>query len=408
MKVHISSIKLIFLCLGVFGFRGQAQTWTISNAPVINWQSIAISADGRKIVAAPFGGLIYTSPDGGLSWTATSAPSNLWNSVACSADGSRILAAANASPLLLSTNFGKTWYSSCAALPDWWSVACSGNGEELAALGCFWQNFIPWTSVYTSSDLGATWNVAADLSRDCDFLAASADGTTIAAKGFGIGSVAPLATSKNWGQAWQSAGDATWTSVALSADGTKILASSSAIWELGVPALLLASTNGGVTWAGHPPPGYFVPEITVNPAAYFLWIASSARGSFTAAAYGGGIYTSTDFGSTWVTNNAPNTNWQCIACSADGQKMVAAVWGGGIYTFQGGAEPSLSIKHCHDTLALSWTIPSKDFKLQESFSPEPGAWTSATVTPVPSFTTLQYQASVPKSRTTRFYRLISQ
>jgi hypothetical protein len=88
--------------------------------------------------------------------------------------------------------------------------------------------------------------------------------------------------------------------------------------------------------------------------------------------------------------------------------MVAAVWGGGIYCFQGGAEPSLAITDSHDRVALSWTIPSKDFILQQSPSPEPGAWKPATVTPVPNFTNLQYQTSIPKSRATMFYRLVSQ
>ena len=38
---------------------------------------------------------------------------------------------------------------------------------------------------------------------------------------------------------------------------------------------------------------------------------------------------------TWTQTSAPGTNWIAIASSADGTKLVAAVYGAGIYTAQG-------------------------------------------------------------------------
>lgn len=73
---------------------------------------------------------------------------------------------------------------------------------------------------------------------------------------------------------------------------------------------------------------------TSAPTNNWWSVASSANGSkLVAVANGGGIYTSSDSGNTWVpNNNAPSTNWTSVASSADGSKLVAVDGGGGIYT----------------------------------------------------------------------------
>ncbi len=64
----------------------------------------------------------------------------------------------------------------------------------------------------------------------------------------------------------------------------------------------------------------------------------SADGSkLVAATIGGGIYTSTNFGNTWISSSAPLINWFGVASSADGTRMAAAASTlggseGGIYT----------------------------------------------------------------------------
>src|SRR4030095_889897 len=42
------------------------------------------------------------------------------------------------------------------------------------------------------------------------------------------------------------------------------------------------------------------------------------------------IYTSSDYGATWITTSAPLNGWSCVAYSADGTKVAAA--GSVIYT----------------------------------------------------------------------------
>ena len=85
--------------------------------------------------------------------------------------------------------------------------------------------------------------------------------------------------------------------------------------------------------------------ITVNPGFADIWIkaripaeqwtgvTSSANGAkLVATAYDGGIYTSRDSGFTWVKTKAPQNAWQSVASSADGTRLVA---GAGDYSAGG-------------------------------------------------------------------------
>lgn len=66
---------------------------------------------------------------------------------------------------------------------------------------------------------------------------------------------------------------------------------------------------------------------TSAPPNYWNSIASSADGTrLVAAVYFGDIYTSTNSGATWMPTDAPNIGWQSVASSADGTKLVAAAF----------------------------------------------------------------------------------
>jgi hypothetical protein len=68
-------------------------------------------------------------------------------------------------------------------------------------------------------------------------------------------------------------------------------------------------------------------EWTATSAPVTNWssVASSADGSKLVAAVNGGlIYTSTNSGSTWVATSAPTNFWRCVASSADGARLFAA------------------------------------------------------------------------------------
>lgn len=66
--------------------------WTPVGVPIKNLWPVASSADGTRLAAACYPGLIYFSQDAGADWTATSAGSNAWVCITCSSDGNAWLA----------------------------------------------------------------------------------------------------------------------------------------------------------------------------------------------------------------------------------------------------------------------------------------------------------------------------
>lgn len=69
-------------------------SWREAAVPTRNWSSVAVSANGSRMIASVAGGGLYTSRNSGASWTADVAPNLDWSSVASSADGSKLVAAA--------------------------------------------------------------------------------------------------------------------------------------------------------------------------------------------------------------------------------------------------------------------------------------------------------------------------
>jgi hypothetical protein len=91
--------------------------------------------------------------------------------------------------------------------------------------------------------------------------------------------------------------------------------------------------------------------------------------------------------------------------SADGGKLVAAAYGGGIWTSQTTLPPQLNITPTNPDLKLSWIVPSTNFVLQQS--PDLFSWLDVTDTPALNFTNLQYEIVLLPTNSTGFYRLQS-
>lgn len=368
-----------------------AQTWTQTSAPITNWQAVASSANGTKLVAAAgdrsFSGPIYTSTNSGATWTQTSAPITNWSSVASSSDGNRLAAVVSEGPLYTSTDSGATWDLSLTHgtndLSYSTSVASSADGTRLLAGGY---------PVYTSTDSGATWTASgAPDGRSWSPVASSADGNTL----LGLHFYGELLVSTNAGATWRTTNlnNGYWTSAALSADGRRIVAAYSRTFPLLFPGGVFTSTNSGATWTQ-----------TSAPDHPWSAVASSADGTKLVAA-GQAIYSSTDSGATWVSNSAPVMNWRAIASSADGTKLVALANEGGIWSFQSTPAPLLSIDLSGSNAVLSWTVPSMEFVLQQSSDLSAMSWTDLSVAPSLDLTNLRHQVVIEPSVAHRFYRL---
>jgi len=401
-------VKFIFLTITFLGVwlavfnSAFAQTWTQTSAPTDAWVSVASSVDGSKLVAASttesgFGtGQIYTSTNSGLTWVIqTNAPATHWSCVASSADGSKLAAVqipnlydyqnptSLSNGIYISSDSGATWTLQTNAPNVYWTrIVSSPDGERLAAAATF-------GTVYLSTDAGTNWT-ATDLPTNFvwDSFATSADGSKLVV----AGDSGPIYVTTNSGATWTvtDAPSTNWFSVAASVDGTKFAAAS---FHDG----LFISTNSGANWLPVNAPD--------TPSSNWHAVTFSADGKLIAAAYGAPIYVSTDLGTTWITNVSPSQAWQTIASSADGNKLVAASYGRGIWTGQSVPAPKLNIAPGNAALKISWVVLSTNFVLQQSF--DLSNWIDVTDAPVMNFSNLQNEVNLSPTNGNRFYRLDS-
>jgi photosystem II stability/assembly factor-like uncharacterized protein len=358
------------------------QTWTQTSAPNTGggWEAIAMSADGKKAVAVTSTAPPVVSADSGVTWT-TNVVFHWFNKIASSADGTKWIAVFYSAPgyIYVSTDSGNTWtQTSSPNSSSWRAVASSADGNKLFAA-------IYNGSIYLLTNSGTTWTTSSAPSKEWTWLASSADGTKVAATAQND----KIYSSTDSGMSWTATGSSndSWSSIASSADGTRLVASSGG----GV----YVSTNSGGSWT----------LVNANSGQ----VASSADGTKLVIG-GGSIYTSSDSGLTWVSNNAPVTfipNYSWIASSADGCKMFAVRYGSpGIWTCQITPASTLNINSSASTGAvLSWTIPSTNFVLQQNSDLTTTNWTNVTNTPVLNLTNLQNQVIISPSGSNVFYRL---
>jgi len=346
----------VVLIAGLGGFftvvdLGCAQPWAATTAPILPWAALAASADGTRLVAAGarwvFYGVgppapIYASTDAGATWTQTGAPSNNWSSVACSADGAKLVAVATSfgrfggssglgdGLIYTSPDLGATWTPTSAPSNTWSSVASSADGARLVAVAA---PYYDWNgnqllgdgAIYSSLDSGATWTRTTAPSNHWTSVASSADGARLVA----VAAPYWYSDGTNWyyvgdgaiygsldsGATWTrtSAPSNSWSAVASSADGAKLVAVASADASLTGPGQIYTSSNSGATWTP-----------TSAPSNYYWYaVASSAEGAKLVAA-ADQIYTSSDSGATWTATGAPSGAWTAIVSSADGYRVVAA------------------------------------------------------------------------------------
>ena len=309
-------------------------TWTQLNATTNAWWTITSSSDGTKLVAAAntdpefnAGGSIYYSTDSGTSWHESDAPAYTWVALAASGDGTRLIALAsqdnafNPANIYISSNSGANWTPVNGTTNGWIAAACSADGSKMYALGAIPDLYSEVSEVvYMSTNFGTNWSIESTLPpHSVVSLVSSADGSKLvgATEDLGIYTTA-FATP------WILTGAPNtnyWESLAASTDGTKWVAGSGGYDTAGP---VYRSTNSATNWS--------VSGTTTS--SFWYSVSSSADGTTLLAVgppiVGSGIYTSTNSGATWQTNNLPQQNWLAGAASSDGTKLVVAADGFGI------------------------------------------------------------------------------
>jgi photosystem II stability/assembly factor-like uncharacterized protein len=268
------------------------------------------------------------------TWTQTSAVNTNWNAIASSADGSILYSEAmgtNQASIYISTNSGATWAQTAQPTTNslTWPAAVSADGTTVLA-SCHVVAGSPTNGypLYLSTNSGNSWTLLTSPSTNqLSWGAMSADGKKLI-----IGLFQGVFVTHNWVHISSNSG-VTWSSnefdsagstprIISTADGSRMSAM--------IATNLFTTTNAGISW------------ITNNlPGSPYIWlrIASSVDGSklFVSgtSGYQGSLYVciSTNAGSTWSSTNFVSYSggiYGTITCSADGTK-VAVVGVGSIY-----------------------------------------------------------------------------
>ena len=212
-----------------------------------------------------------------------------------------------------------------------------------------------------------------------------------------VNSFSQIYTSTNSGATWSSTSSPSlwWSSVASSADGTKLVAGVGGVGDITGP--IYKSSNSGATWTR-----------TSAPIDAWSSLASSADGTKLVAGVGRGditglVYFSFDSGATWTPSSVPRDYWNFLAMSSDGTKCVAVVLNGGIYT--SAPDQALSTLTSSDgRMVVAWSASAPGFRLQQNSDLTTTNWTD--VTSAPTVTNLQNQLIlVPAPTGNNFYRL---
>jgi hypothetical protein len=311
-------------------------SWASLSAGSDYWQSVAMSADGSKMVAGTWNGTngyIYASTNYGANWfTNNDTGSGLW-ALAMSADGSRMVAGKSAGSIYVSTNLGVNWSTSNdVGSGGWGSFAVSADGSRMVAGQSYGPNPGGIGNIYTSANYGVNWVQQNSAGQNSwGFATISGDGSKLLAgqRGYYLyPTYFPgfLSISTDYGVSWftnSEAGSGDWYCGAMSTDGSRMVA-------VQYPGWIYTSTNFGVNWTR---------QVSIG-SNYWQSIAMSEDGGKIVAANvnassqvtnGGYIYSSTNYGATWAKQpNMDSRYWTSVAMSADGGKTIAGQYGGNI------------------------------------------------------------------------------
>ncbi len=250
---------------------------------------------------------------GSYSWNQMTGISGgdqqMWETLSMSGNGARMAMGVYGGTMYASSNFGSNWTTTTR---NWYRVDSSSDGTKLVAS-------VLAGYLYTSTNSGLTWTERTNAgSRGWTSVTMSADGTKMAAIGDYI-----IYTSSDSGATWteqQTPIYRSWTSLTMSADGTKLVVADP------INDALATSYDSGVTWTEQVVPG----------GQNYSSVAMSSDGSkMIVGTFYGNIYTSADSGVTWVQQIGSGSRyWQAVAASSDATQIVAVdhagpLWEGG-------------------------------------------------------------------------------
>lgn len=251
------------------------------------WISTAINHNGSRILASnntaySNQGRIYLSNDSGSTWTETQPAGNVsssWVSLAMNASGNIMMAVEKDASRAAATyrNTGSAW-SSIPTLSGKNVTSVTMNDSGIIMLAGVVNEHL-----YRSLDTGSTWVTCSNVSlvdRKWSSVAMSGDGSRmLAGVNGGLAGRSRLFMSSDSGASWAETGpyagaDKYYCSIGISADGATIL---TVFWDAGGHVYI--SYNSGSTWVeSFPRSGYITSSywpVAINSEATILLVGEA-------------------------------------------------------------------------------------------------------------------------------------
>lgn len=280
------------------------------------WDNLSIDTTGQIMEIVDASKNNFISTDYGSSWNINI---KFFKSIACDSSGQYLVGVIYGGGIWTSYNSGNKWTQNPnpnTRYKKWQSVTSSNSGQYLAAVEY-------GGGIWTSTDYGLNWTLYVDISgnttkNNWQYIASNASGSIL----FAVENGGGIWSSTNYGGLWTKYSDVNtqnkyWSSIAISADGSKLVAVNKINNNIG--GELWVSTNTGIIWL-------IVSNITNQNWAS---VSSDETGQYlTAVVNGGGIWTSNNYGFFWTLYSDTNTQnklWSSVAISDSNYNIMAVV-----------------------------------------------------------------------------------
>jgi photosystem II stability/assembly factor-like uncharacterized protein len=213
-----SNLAAISFQEGIYLSSNVELNWQASKAPMMPWNSLSISHDGKVLAATASKFGMYCSTDGGSSWKKVSiVGENEWNGIKVSSSGQYMFACTE-KDVYRSEDFGENWVKSLDVVGNWIAVSVDGSGKYGVVVGFS-------EGIYISSDYGKSWSVSEAPLFGWYDVTTDTTGKHCTAMTISDG----IYTSDSYCSHWvkSSAPDLMWTSIASDSTGKHIIAAAS-------------------------------------------------------------------------------------------------------------------------------------------------------------------------------------